>query len=323
MKHTHVCLVLGILLLLSGATVRVQSQDRPQPVSQAAAASATVQANEAEQNLIKKVPPVYPPLAKQVRIQGKVKVHALISKTGVVEAVNVVSGHPLLVQAAINAVKQWQYKPFVVNGQAVAASTEIEVPFSLGIPDATYQSEQKNSEAFFKRQAECRELLRTQKYAEAEAPCTSLVELGEKLPKERQLERMTANELAGHAVLYQKKFDEALRFFQTELAIGEATLKPTDAELGYAYHHVGLAYYAGGNLPKAQSFYEKSEATLHAAREHMDGEFFKNQYAKDIQGVLREYIVILRQEGQANAAAKAQERADAIALEIHSESSNP
>jgi hypothetical protein len=49
----------------------------------------------------------------------------------------------------------------------------------------------------------------------------------------------------------------------------------------------------------------------------MDGEFFKNQYAKDIQGVLREYIVILRQTGQDDAAAKAQQRADAIAREIH------
>jgi TonB family protein len=120
MKHIRVCLILGILLLLSGATVRVQSQDGAQP-AQAAAASVIIQANEAEQNLIKKVPPVYPPLARQVRIQGKIKVHALISKTGVVEAVNVVSGHPLLVQAVINAVKQWQYKPFVVDGQPVEA----------------------------------------------------------------------------------------------------------------------------------------------------------------------------------------------------------
>ncbi len=278
----------------------------------------SVQGRKAEQNLVKKVEPIYPPLAKQVRIQGKVKVQVVISKTGMVESVNVVSGHPLLVQAAIDAVKQWQYKPFLADGQPVTASTEVEVPFSLGIPDATYKTEQKTSEVFFKRQDECRELLKTQKYTEAEAPCTSLVELAEKLPKERQLERMTANELAGHAVLYQKKFDEALSFFQSELAIGKASLKPTDAELGYAYHHVGLAYYAVGNLQKAQPYYEKSESTLRAAREHMDGEFFKNQYAKDIQGVLREYIVILRQTGQEDAAAQAQKRADAIAEEIHS-----
>jgi TonB family protein len=276
-----------------------------------------LQADKAEQNLVKRVAPVYPPLAKQTRIQGKVRVQVVISKAGSVESVKVVSGHPLLVQAAIDSVRQWQYKPFLVDGQPVTVSTEIEVPFSLGIPDETYQSEQKSSEVFFKRQDECRELLKAQKYTEAQAPCTSLVELAEKLPKERQVERMTANELAGHALLYQKKFDEALIFFQSELAIGEASLKPTDAELGYAYHHVGLAYYAAGDLQKAKSYYEKSESTLRVAREHMDGEFFKNQYAKDIQGMLREYVVILRQMGQDDAAAKAQQRADALAHEIH------
>src|SRR5579872_2993633 len=205
-----------------------------------------VSSSDAKAHLTKNVVPVYPPLAKDLRLQGKVKVQVVISKTGMVESTNVVSGHPLLVQAAINAVKQWQYRPFLVDGQPVTASTEIDVPFSLGIPDATYQSEEKNSEVFFKRQDECRELLKAQKYSEAQAPCASLVELAEKLPKERQVERMTANELAGHALLYQQKFNEALNFFQSELAIGEASLKPTDAELGYAYHHVGLAYYAAG-----------------------------------------------------------------------------
>jgi len=305
-KTLSCILILGMVFL--DASVRAQ-KTTDQVVA--------VSSSDAKAHLTKNVVPVYPPLAKDLRLQGKVKVQVVISKTGMVESTNVVSGHPLLVQAAINAVKQWQYRPFLVDGQPVTASTEIDVPFSLGIPDATYQSEEKNSEVFFKRQDECRELLKAQKYSEAQAPCASLVELAEKLPKERQVERMTANELAGHALLYQQKFNEALNFFQSELAIGEASLKPTDAELGYAYHHVGLAYYAAGDLQKAQTYYEKSESTLRAAREHMDGEFFKNQYAKDIQGVLREYIVILRQTGQADAAAKAQQRADAIADEIH------
>ena len=308
MNKTLSCLfIIGMMVFLETSMCAQKTTDRVVEIS----------SSDAKAHATKEVAPVYPPLAKDLRLQGKVKVQVVISKTGSVESVNVVSGHPLLVQAAIDAVKQRQYKPFLVDGKPVTASTEVEVPFSLGISDATYQSEQKSSEVFFTRQDECRKLLKAQKYTEAQAPCTSLVELAEKLPKERQVERMTANELAGHALLYQKKFDEALSFFQGELAIGEASLKPTDAELGYAYHHVGLAYYAAGDLQKAQSYYEKSESTLRVAREHMDGEFFKNQYAKDIQGVLREYIVILRQTGQDDAAAKAQQRADAIAREIH------
>ncbi len=287
------------------------------PVKQTEHGTTAVKPEQAEQNLIKKVAPVYPPLAKQVRIQGKVRLQVVISKTGTVDSVNVVSGHPLLVQAAINAVKQWQYAPFLADDQPVAVSTEVEVPFSLGISDAGYQAEQKSNEDYFKREGECRNLLKAQKYAEAEASCKSAVELSEKLPSERQNERRTANELAGEALLYEKKFAEALSFFKTELAIGEASLKPTEAELGYAYHHVALGYHATGDTQKAQSYYEKAESTLRLAREHMDGDFFKNQYAKAIQSVLRDYILLLQQTGQEDAAAKAQQRADAIASEIH------
>jgi TonB family protein len=294
-----------------------QSGAGPDTAKQTDKGTTAVKPEQAEENLVKKVAPIYPPLAKQVRIQGKVRLQAAISKTGMVESVNVVSGHPLLVQAAVDAVKQWQYKPFLADGQPVAVSTEVEVPFSLGLSDASYQAEQKSNDDYFKREDECRNLLKAQKYAEAEASCKSAVELAEKLPSERQNERRTANELAGEALLYEKNFVEALSFFKTELTIGEASLKPTDAELGYAYHHVALGYHATGDLQQAQSYYEKSEATLRAAREHMDGEFFKNQYAKAIQSVLRDYIVLLQQTGQNDAAAKAQQRADAIAGEIH------
>jgi TonB family protein len=278
--------------------------------------ASAVEPGQAEQNLIEKVAPVYPPLAKQVRIQGKVKLQVMISKTGKVDSVNVTSGHPLLVQAAINAVRQWRYKPFLADGQPVIVSTEVEVPFTLGISDAAYQVEQKNNDNYFKREEECRDLLKAKKYVEAEASCKSAVELAEKLPAERQNERRTANELAGEALLYEKQFAEALTFFKNELAIGEASLQPTDAELGYAYHHVALVYHATGDPQKAQSYYEKAESTLRAAREHMDGEFFKNQYAKAIQSVLRDYIILLQQTGQEDAAAKAQQRADVIAKEL-------
>ena len=276
-----------------------------------------VKQEQAEQNLIKKVAPIYPPLARQVRIQGKVKLQVVISKTGTVASASALGGHALLVQAAIDAVKQWRYEPFVADGQPVEATTEIEVPFFLGISDSNYHAEQKANENYFKRRHECRNLLKAQKYAEAEASCKSAVELAGKLPPERQNERRTANELAGEALLDEKQFAEALSFFKSELAIGEASLKPTDAELGYAYHHVALGYHATGDPQKAQSYYEKAESTLRTAREHMVGDFFKNQYAKAIQSVLRDYILLLQQTGQEDAAAKAQQRADAIDREIH------
>lgn len=81
--------------------------------------------------LMKKVTPQYPPLARQARIQGAVVLHAVIGKDGKVQNLQVVSGHPMLTQAAIQAVRQWQYKPYFLNGQPVEVDTSITVNFSL------------------------------------------------------------------------------------------------------------------------------------------------------------------------------------------------
>jgi protein TonB len=82
-------------------------------------------------NLIRKVTPVYPPLAKQARVQGTVRFTAIISKDGTIQQLQLVSGHPLLVQAAQDAVKQWLYKPTLLNGEPVEVVTQIDVNFTL------------------------------------------------------------------------------------------------------------------------------------------------------------------------------------------------
>jgi protein TonB len=82
-------------------------------------------------NLIRKVTPVYPPLAKQARIQGVVRFTVTIGKDGAVQDVQLVSGHPLLVSPAQDAVWQWQYKPTLLNGQPVDVVTTVDVNFTL------------------------------------------------------------------------------------------------------------------------------------------------------------------------------------------------
>ncbi len=81
--------------------------------------------------IVKKVPPQYPLEAKLVRLEGTVVVHAVIDRSGEVSEVNALSGPPLLESAAVDAVKQWQYKPYAVNGQPVDVETTIEVVFAL------------------------------------------------------------------------------------------------------------------------------------------------------------------------------------------------
>jgi len=81
--------------------------------------------------VINKVQPLYPPLAKQARVQGQVVLAAIIGKDGTIQNLHVVSGHPMLVQSALDAVRQWRYKPYFLNGEPVEVDTTITVNFSL------------------------------------------------------------------------------------------------------------------------------------------------------------------------------------------------
>src|ERR1700751_3402655 len=81
--------------------------------------------------LVKKVQPNYPPLARQARIQGTVLLQAEISKDGTIENLRLISGHPMLAPAAIEAVKPWRDKPYMMNGKPGAGETQVQVNFTL------------------------------------------------------------------------------------------------------------------------------------------------------------------------------------------------
>jgi periplasmic protein TonB len=81
--------------------------------------------------LLRRVNPTYPPLARAARIQGTVILQAQISKTGDIENLTLISGHPMLAPAAIEAVKQWKYKPYLLNGEPVEVDTQVQVNFTL------------------------------------------------------------------------------------------------------------------------------------------------------------------------------------------------
>ena len=82
-------------------------------------------------NLLQKVQPTYPSMAKTARIQGTVVLEVTISKIGTIENLRVLSGPPMLYPAAIDAVRQWRYKPYMLNGEAVQVATTVNVVFTL------------------------------------------------------------------------------------------------------------------------------------------------------------------------------------------------
>jgi protein TonB len=84
-----------------------------------------------EGNLVRKVQPTYPALARSARIQGTVLLQAVISRQGKIENLSVLRGHPMLVPAAIDAVRQWRYRPYILNDEPVEVETQITVNFTL------------------------------------------------------------------------------------------------------------------------------------------------------------------------------------------------
>jgi periplasmic protein TonB len=85
-----------------------------------------------EGDLIRKVQPAYPALARSARVQGIVVLQAMISKQGTIENLRILTGHPMLAPAAVEAVRQWRYRPYILNGEPVEVETQITVNFALG-----------------------------------------------------------------------------------------------------------------------------------------------------------------------------------------------
>lgn len=111
------------LLVLVTFSVAATSQVRPTRVR--------ISSSMMEGLVVSKVPPTYPPLARQARIQGSVILRVHINKSGDVESMQLVSGHPMLAPAAMEAVKQWKYQPYLMSGQPVAVETTVTVNFTL------------------------------------------------------------------------------------------------------------------------------------------------------------------------------------------------
>lgn len=112
---------------LPGGTMPVAPPPAPHPAAPTFRTSTMLQGS-----LLHQVQPTYPPLAKTARIQGPVVIEAVISKAGVIENLRVISGPPMLVKAALEAVSEWRYRPYILNNEPVEVETRITVNFTLG-----------------------------------------------------------------------------------------------------------------------------------------------------------------------------------------------
>ena len=266
----------------------------------------TVSTVDANSHITHRVEPVVPPLAKAARVGGKVKLHVIISPSGDVSAVTVISGHPMLAPAAIEAVKQWKYKPFAEKGNPSAVATDVELDFPGGMSEN--ESDVRNR--FFPIEKECRELVNAEKYTDAEQRCRQAVALSNELPSEVILERSDAKTLLANAIFLQHRFSEAISLYEQALELDKGYRKPDDADLASDYANLGRAYAMQGELPRADDLYSKAIATFRAAIEGLPSMY--ENYSRRLQRTLNEYAQLKDAEKQTEAASELRKRANEI-----------
>jgi len=122
MKNLHQPLrFLGLALILGLSAGVLAAQDAPKKVTK----------NEGLNAVTTKVPPDYPAIARQLKIEGAVELEVVVTEAGVVEKVNIVSGNPVLTRPASDALKKWKFAPFIADGKAVKALVPVSVSFKM------------------------------------------------------------------------------------------------------------------------------------------------------------------------------------------------
>lgn len=276
-----------VLLVASALSV---GEDKP----------ARVEPEVASHNLTKKVEPVVPPLAKAAGIGGTVVADIAVDATGKVSSVTLVSGHPMLAPAFIDAVKKWEYAPFLKDGQPVSVVTRVE--WSVAGPNYS-QSQNKALRDYYPTFQTCYQLVRQGKDAEAEKKCSETVALSDQLPENRVLERSDSRVFLGHALYGQHKFLESIPLYEKAVEIRKPYEK-SDRDADFASENASLAraYAAVGRLAEADTYYSQAVTIYKAAIVSLPE--MKSNYTGRLKSTLSEYAKLKAALGQNDEASR-------------------
>ncbi|RPJ85972.1 MAG: TonB family protein, partial [Acidobacteria bacterium] len=239
---------------------------------------ASVQEQLALKLAIKKVPPTYPQQAKAVRLEGIVTLRVLVTAKGIVDQVEVVSGHPLLVQGAIDAVRQWKFKPYVEYGHATPFTTALQIPFTLDIP----KEERQLREELKRLVLEGQTALKTGDKIGAEKSLRQAVALGEKLPDDYYLDFTASLEALGGVYLRERKYQEAQLQYQRQLEILRRHLEPDESEIGGALVNLALVSDLLGKADEAEAYYRQGASIFEKQAAEARVEEMKRNYQETL-----------------------------------------
>jgi len=263
-----------------------------------------VPSGEANTRLVKRLNPATPPLAQSARICGIVTLSITISATGDVSDYKLIRGHPILVPAAVNAIKGWKYKPFEANGIPIAVTTQADVAFPC-------ESQIVALERFYPPARKCHDLVEHADYNEAESECRKALKFSDSLPKELVSERSSIRTLLATAILSQRRPAEAIPLYQEALELDKRHLDPDDVGLASDYFRLGDAYSHTGQLSKADELYGTAVSILEAAVQKWP--VMKPDYTRRLTTYLQQYAAIKESEGQSDAAQQLRAKARDLA----------
>ena len=273
-------------------------------LAQAVPQSVTPQ--EADSHLVKRVEPALSDSLKAIKAPGPVKLQITISASGDVVSVKLVGGNPLFLSVAMQAVKQWKYKPFEVNGKPLAVSSTVEVHF----PGEATANEQALRDQSIHLEEQCRALISQAQYTEAEAKCREAVAVSQRLPSDIVLEKSSAQTQLGHAIFLQKRYAEAIPYYEAALKLDQGYREPDDADLASDYENLGRAYAFHGQLSQADGLYSSAVSTFEAAIAGLPG--MKDNYTRRLKRTLNEYAQLKELEGDNTAAAALRKKAEGL-----------
>ena len=208
--------------------------------------------DDAKQHLLTFVQPDYPPLAKATQLQGIVRVEVAIDDAGTVKVVKVISGHPLLVTTALEAIKRWKYKPFQVNGKPAAVRTDVEVSIPENISQTDIDSERKFQDAYWENERAGRVALEKGDLANAEAKLRIAYAAAKERGDQKWLELADVISMLGAIKEKQQAYPDAETLLKESLTIHEKHQHLDEAEVASAKLSLGSLYVQTNRLSEAE-----------------------------------------------------------------------
>jgi tetratricopeptide (TPR) repeat protein len=209
---------------------------------------------------------------------------------------------------------------FVAMMAAPALAQSVTVPDQKEAVRLYRQSiiDGKNNRLYFDEIDRCRTHNREKRYPQAIDSCRRAIDLAQRLPADRILERQSGYIQAGIAYLRQSRSDLAASFFEKGLEVGRQLLDDSDSETGEIYFLIGQAHHVGGQVEKAIVFYEKAESSMRAAFAAIgeDHDEFRSHYPIVISYILDAHLSLLSNTKNVLGAAALQERIDEFQKEF-------